>query len=56
MNTTKLVTAMGGIVGSYAGWWVGAQFGGIMTSFFMSMICTGVGLYLGRRIGRNYEV
>jgi hypothetical protein len=28
---------------------------GIMTSFMLSMVGTGVGIYAGRRVGKHYE-
>ncbi len=40
-------------VGGYLGWWLGSQFGGVMTSLVISSIGTGVGLYYGRRLTRD---
>lgn len=36
-------------VGGALGWWLGARHG-IMTAFFLSMVGTGAGLYIGRRV------
>jgi hypothetical protein len=35
------------------GWWVGDRVG-LMTAFILSTIATGIGLYAGRRIARDY--
>jgi hypothetical protein len=35
------------------GWWIGDQVG-LITAFILSTIATGIGLYLGRRIARDY--
>ena len=51
----KLFGLIGSTVGSYAGWWVGAQFGGIMTSFMVSMVGTGNGHYYGVKYARRYD-
>jgi uncharacterized membrane protein YeaQ/YmgE (transglycosylase-associated protein family) len=51
---TKLLGFVGATVGSYLGWWAGSGVG-IMTSFMLSMVGTGVGIYLGRRIAKHYE-
>ena len=56
MSTTKILSFVGGMVGSYAGWWLGSQFGEIMTSFMVSIVGTAAGIYIGRRIAKNYEV
>ncbi len=36
-------------MGGSLGWWLGARHG-IMTAFIISMVGTGVGLYLARRL------
>jgi hypothetical protein len=41
-------TLLGGL-----GWWVGERVG-VMTAFIVSMVGTGVGLYLGRRFARDH--
>jgi hypothetical protein len=40
-------TILGGI-----GWWAGAM-EGVFTAFVLSMVGTGVGLYLGRRLAAH---
>jgi hypothetical protein len=35
------------------GWWIGDRVG-LMTAFILSTIATGIGLYAGRRIARDY--
>jgi hypothetical protein len=52
---TKLLAFIGATIGGYAGWALGALVGPF-TAFLVSMIGTGVGMYWGRRIGRNYGV
>lgn len=51
----KLLAFIGATIGGYAGWALGALVGPF-TAFLVSMIGTGVGMYWGRRIGRNYGV
>ena len=53
---TKLIILLTSTVGSYAGWWVGSRFGGIMTEFMLSMVGTGIGIYYGRKVAQHYEV
>jgi len=50
---TKLFSFLGAPVGSYAGWYAGAKVG-FATPFMLSMVGTGIGIYYGRRIARNY--
>lgn len=49
----KLLGFVGSLVGSSIGWWLGA-FAGTMTAFMLSMVGTGVGIYLGRRIAAEW--
>lgn len=49
----KLIVGMGGTVGGYVGWYLGERFG-FMTAFMLSMVATGVGMYLARRMSRDY--
>jgi uncharacterized membrane protein YeaQ/YmgE (transglycosylase-associated protein family) len=51
----KLLVFVGAMIGSYAGWYIGAP-AGIMTAFIVGMIGTGVGIYAGNRIGKHYGV
>ncbi len=41
-------TLLGGV-----GWWMGERVG-LMTAFILSTIASGVGLYAGRRLFREY--
>ena len=49
----KLLSFVGGTIGSYAGWALGAP-GGTMTAFMVSMVGTGAGIYAGYRLARRY--
>ena len=42
-------------IGGWAGWALGAAFG-TMTAFIVSMIGTGIGVYVGIRLAANYDV
>jgi hypothetical protein len=46
---TKLMILVATTVFGGIGWWLGERVG-IMTAFFVSMIGTGVGIYVGRRM------
>ena len=50
---SKLFSFLGATIGGYAGWFLGARIG-ITTAFMLSMVGTGIGIYYGRRIARNY--
>ena len=49
----KLFSFIGATIGSYAGWALGAT-GGFTTAFIISMVGTGIGIYFGRRLAKNY--
>ena len=49
----KIFVILGTFVGGWIGWWVGEQMG-LTTAFILSMVGTGAGLYLARRIIRDY--
>ena len=49
----KLFSFVGGTIGSYAGWALGASVG-FTTAFMVSMVGTGIGMYYGHRIAKNY--
>ena len=49
----KLLVFLGLSVGGWIGWAVGAPFG-LFAAFFLSIVGTGLGLYVGRRIARDY--
>jgi hypothetical protein len=46
---TRLLVLAGTTVFGGIGWWLGER-QGIMTAFIVSMIGTGVGIYVGRRV------
>lgn len=52
---SKLLGFIGATAGGAMGWWLGS-FGGVMASFTISVIGTGIGIYYGRRIAHHYEV
>ncbi|MGH7515524.1 MAG: hypothetical protein ACREOQ_21690 [Gemmatimonadales bacterium] len=43
---------VGASIGGALGWWVGDR-EGLFTAFLLSMVGTGIGLYLGRRIAER---
>lgn len=49
----KLLGWLGLFAGSAIGWVVGIRFG-FMPAFILSVVGTGVGLYVGRRISDTY--
>jgi hypothetical protein len=49
---TKLMGFLGATIGGYAGWALGARFG-VMTAFMVSMVGTGLGIYVGRRVAND---
>jgi hypothetical protein len=49
----KILIILGLSVGGWIGWAVGAPFG-ILAAFTLSVVGTGLGLYVGRRIARDY--
>lgn len=51
---SKLFGFIGATAGGYLGWWLGAP-GGTMTAFMLSMVGTGAGMYVGRRVASDYE-
>jgi hypothetical protein len=50
---TKLLGFIGLTLGSYLGWAAGAPFS-MGAAIMLSMVGSGVGLYVGRRIARDY--
>ena len=46
---SRLLGFVGMTVGGGLGWWLGARHG-IMTAFIVSVVGTGVGLYVGKRV------
>jgi len=50
---SKLLAIVGAIVGGWLGWWLG-DLVGVMTAFFLSVVGTAGGVYVGRQITRHY--
>ncbi len=50
----KLLGFVGATVGSYVGWWLGGPWG-IMASFMLSMVGTGLGLWGGWKLAARWE-
>jgi hypothetical protein len=48
-NMKKIIVTSITILGGWLGWWIGDHFG-LMIAFLLSMICTGLGIYFGRRL------
>jgi uncharacterized membrane protein YeaQ/YmgE (transglycosylase-associated protein family) len=48
----KLVGFVGATIGSYVGWALGIRFG-FMTAFLLSIVGTGLGIYLAHRAARE---
>ena len=46
---SKLLAWVGASVGGTVGWWAGDRLG-LFTAFVLSMVGTGAGLYVGRRM------
>ena len=51
----KVLGFIGATVGGGIGWWAGEGVG-FMTAFMLSMVGTGVGIYLAQRVARHYEL
>lgn len=50
----KLLGLVGATAGGWLGWAVGAPIG-IMTAFMLSIVGTGIGIYLGYRVAMHYS-
>lgn len=50
---SKLLRLIGATAGGAIGWWLGAHIG-VMTAFLVSVVGTGLGVYIGGRIARQY--
>ena len=44
----------GMMLGGYLGWWLGGHVG-FVTACYLSVLGTGVGLYVGRRLWQKYR-
>jgi hypothetical protein len=49
----KLFWFIGSTLGGMIGWWVGEPFG-IMTAVILSAVGTGLGIYVGYKVIRDY--
>lgn len=49
----RLIALLGASLFGWVGWWLGAHVG-TMTAFIVSVVGTGLGLYLGQRFAREY--
>jgi len=52
-SMSNLLAFVGATIGGGIGWWLGEQVG-LMTAFFLGVIGTAMGVYLGRRLAREY--
>lgn len=52
----RLVVSLCSFLLASAGWWMGAQVGGIFTAFTVSMIGTGFGIYAGKRLVNMWDL
>lgn len=50
---SKLMVLIGATAGGWIGWLAGERFG-VMTAFMISMVGTGVGIYVARRWASQY--
>lgn len=50
----KLFGMLGATIGGYVGWGIGAP-ASMMLAFVLSMVGTGVGMYVGYRIAMHYS-
>jgi F0F1-type ATP synthase assembly protein I len=51
---TRLAGFIGSAVGGTIGWWLGAYVG-TMTAFMLSIVGTGAGIYVARRVVSAYD-
>ena len=52
VRVSKLLAWVGATLLGAFGWWAGAR-AGMFTAFVLSMVGTGAGLYLGRRLAAH---
>ena len=50
---SKVLGAIGAMAGSAIGWWIGGHVG-VMTAFLFSVCGTGLGMYAGVKVARQY--
>jgi membrane protein YqaA with SNARE-associated domain len=49
-----IVTTTLSIIGGWLGWWLGDQIG-LFTALLVGMIGTGIGIYAGRQLARQFD-
>lgn len=50
---TRILIGSCAFIGGWIGWVIG-NLVGMMTAFFLSIIFSGIGMYVGRRISQEY--
>lgn len=51
---SKVLAFVGATIGGWFGWWLGGVLVGMTTAFVLGILGTAGGVYLGRRIARQY--
>ncbi len=51
---SKVLAFVGATIGGWFGWWLGGVLVGMTTAFVLGIVGTAGGVYLGRRIARQY--
>lgn len=51
---SKVLAFVGATSGGWFGWWLGGVLVGMTTAFVLGILGTAGGVYLGRRIARQY--
>ena len=52
----RFVTSFCSFLFATAGWWLGEQVGGIFTAFVVSMVGTGIGIYIGKKVISQWDI
>jgi len=52
---TKLLAFLGATIFGWVGWWLGDRVG-LFTAFALSMVGTGLGIYVGRKVADRMGV
>ncbi len=51
---SKVLAFVGATIGGWFGWWLGGVLVGMTTAFVLGIVGTAGGVYVGRRIARQY--
>ncbi len=51
---TRLLVGVCTFLLSSIGWYIGSQFGGMFSAFVVSIVGTGVGIYVGRQLAERW--